>query len=107
LRSRERAFSNLVDNAVKFAGEAELAIARQGKTVVIDVADHGPGIPPEGREAMLEPFRRGSENRRLDPKGLDLDWRLRGPSSRRAMGGWNSAIERAAAWLRALSCRFS
>jgi signal transduction histidine kinase len=71
----ERAFSNLVDNAVKFAGKAELAVVMRGETVAIEVADHGPGIPPETRQAMLEPFRRGSENPTLNTKegfGLGL-----------------------------------
>jgi len=40
----ERAFSNLVDNAVKFAGGAELSVTRQRDTAIVEVADHGPGI---------------------------------------------------------------
>jgi signal transduction histidine kinase len=71
----ERAFSNLVDNAVKFAGGAELSVTRQRDTAIVEVADHGPGIPAETREAMLEPFRRGSENSSLASKdgfGLGL-----------------------------------
>jgi signal transduction histidine kinase len=71
----ERAFSNLVDNAVKFADGAELSLMRRGKTVVIEVADRGPGISPERRDAMLEPFRRGGESSTLDTKtgfGLGL-----------------------------------
>jgi len=71
----ERAFSNLVDNAVKFAGGAELSVTRQGDTAIVEVADHGPGIPAETRDAMLEPFRRGSENSTLASKdgfGLGL-----------------------------------
>ncbi len=71
----ERAFSNLVDNAVKFAGGAELSVTKQGDKAIVEVADHGPGIPAETREAMLEPFRRGSENSTLASKdgfGLGL-----------------------------------
>ena len=41
----ERAFSNLVDNAVKFAGGAEIAVTKSGKKANVEVADHGPACP--------------------------------------------------------------
>jgi signal transduction histidine kinase len=62
----ERAFCNLVDNAVKFAGGAEIAIIKNGQKAIVEVADHGPGIPPGKKKAMLQPFQRGSENPTLD-----------------------------------------
>ena len=62
----ERAFCNLVDNAVKFAGGAEIAVTKSGEKAIVEVADHGPGIPTEKKRAMLEPFQRGSENPTLD-----------------------------------------
>jgi two-component system, NtrC family, sensor histidine kinase GlrK len=53
---------NLVSNAIKFspAGGTILLSARQVETrVVIDVADQGPGIAPEERKLVFEPFYRG------------------------------------------------
>jgi two-component system sensor histidine kinase GlrK len=53
---------NLVSNAIKFspAGGTISLSARQVETrVVIDVADQGPGIAPEERKLVFEPFYRG------------------------------------------------
>jgi signal transduction histidine kinase len=70
-----RIVGNLVDNALKFAGEAEIRVnePRDG-TVTISVLDRGPGIPPESLEAVFEPFVRleGSRNRHTGGTGLGL-----------------------------------
>ena len=70
-----RAFSNLVDNAIKFGGVAEIGLTRNGGAAIVEVRDRGPGIPPALRSAMLEPFERGDESRRKQAKdgfGLGL-----------------------------------
>jgi signal transduction histidine kinase len=70
-----RIVGNLVDNALKFAGEAEIRVnePRDG-TVTISVLDRGPGIPPESLESVFEPFFRleGSRNRQTGGTGLGL-----------------------------------
>jgi signal transduction histidine kinase len=70
-----RIVGNLVDNALKFTGEAEIRVnePRDG-TVTISVLDRGPGIPPESLEAVFEPFVRleGSRNRHTGGTGLGL-----------------------------------
>jgi signal transduction histidine kinase len=70
-----RIVGNLVDNALKFAGEAEIRVnePRDG-TVTISVLDSGPGIPPESLESVFEPFFRleGSRNRQTGGTGLGL-----------------------------------
>lgn len=52
---------NLVDNAVKHhdreTGRVELACSISGPELVITVADDGPGVPPEYRDAVFLPFR--------------------------------------------------
>lgn len=69
-----RAIRNLVDNAVKYAGAAQLHVTRQGGAVEIAVLDTGPGLPPEQLGRVLEPFYRveASRNRETGGSGLGL-----------------------------------
>lgn len=69
-----RVLVNLVDNALKFAGAAELEIGREGDTTVIRVLDNGPGIPVAELDDVLKPFYRveGSRNRSTGGTGLGL-----------------------------------
>jgi len=56
-----RVLANLVDNALRHApppAPVELFVERRGATLVFSVADRGPGIPPEERERVFEPFYR-------------------------------------------------
>ncbi|MFP3526729.1 ATP-binding protein, partial [Pantoea sp. SIMBA_072] len=53
-----RVLVNLVDNALKFAGAAELEVCREGGTTVIRVLDNGPGIPGGELDEVLKPFYR-------------------------------------------------
>ena len=54
-----RAVRNLLENARRYSqGEVTLHITREGKTAVLRVCDHGPGVPPEQRERIFEPFYR-------------------------------------------------
>ena len=69
----ERAITNLVDNAVKYAGSARLAMEQTPRGIRIVVADSGPGIPESERDAMLQPFVRGDRARNLnDASGFGL-----------------------------------
>ncbi|GAY24254.1 ATP-binding protein [Sphingobium fuliginis] len=54
-----RCISNLVNNAVKYGGSADVSCMRQGARVLIEVRDHGPGIAPDQLDQMFEPFTRG------------------------------------------------
>ncbi|RKT13836.1 signal transduction histidine kinase [Paraburkholderia sp. RAU2J] len=70
-----RIVGNLVDNALKFGGAAEIRITavHDGQTTV-SVLDNGPGIPAESLEAVFEPFYRveTSRNRHTGGTGLGL-----------------------------------
>jgi two-component system, OmpR family, sensor histidine kinase KdpD len=57
----ERAFANLLDNAVVHgAGQPVLVRSRLvGPRLVVRVVDRGPGIPEPDRERIFEPFYRG------------------------------------------------
>lgn len=56
--------SNLVSNAIKYMGDAPLkrVMVRssiKGKAVRIEVRDTGPGVPPELRVRVFDPYVRG------------------------------------------------
>lgn len=67
-----RAFDNLIANALKYGGEADIAVHAAGGEAEVLIQDRGPGIPPEAREAVLEPFFRGDPARNLDEAGFGL-----------------------------------
>lgn len=59
----QRAIANLVENATKHATATTVRLAVFPGAVEIEVADDGPGIPPELRDAMMQPFARGDAAR--------------------------------------------
>jgi signal transduction histidine kinase len=67
-----RILANLVDNALKYGGRADIAVATRGEWVVVAVEDRGPGIPPGARRAVLEPFARLEPSRSRDRGGAGL-----------------------------------
>lgn len=70
-----RVLSNLVDNALRYAGSASLALSWiDPDTVAIDVVDEGPGVPAEFIAEMSSPFTRieGSRSRDTGGAGLGL-----------------------------------
>ena len=69
-----RVLVNLVDNALKFAGAAELEVCREDSATVIRVLDNGPGIPAGELDEVPKPFYRveGSRNRSTGGTGLGL-----------------------------------
>jgi signal transduction histidine kinase len=55
----ERVFSNLVGNALEMmpeGGRIQISAQAQNGFVVAEVTDTGPGIPPEIRDSLFEPF---------------------------------------------------
>ncbi|MGO4222181.1 sensor histidine kinase [Lysobacter sp. TAF61] len=74
-RALRRVVGNLIDNAVKYAGAAEVAASLDDDgTVAISVMDRGPGIAADQLDSVLEPFYRveGSRNRDSGGAGLGL-----------------------------------
>ena len=68
-----RILTNLIDNALKFAGSAELRLSlSESGTAEIVIADNGPGIPPEELESVLQPFYRVESSRNRDTGGTGL-----------------------------------
>lgn len=53
-----RALANLVDNALKYGGSAQLRCMMERGDLVIHVVDRGPGLPEDQIESAFQPFRR-------------------------------------------------
>lgn len=70
----QRAIDNLVQNAVRHAGQAMIRLSQDEEGVRIVVEDQGPGIPADQLDLVFEPFRRleGSRNRNTGGAGLGL-----------------------------------
>ena len=67
--------ANMVGNAIKHGGEGpvELSISVRGANLILDVRDHGPGIPPEALEHIFERFYKADKARgRSEGSGLGL-----------------------------------
>jgi signal transduction histidine kinase len=71
-RTFKRAIVNIIDNAVRYAGGAEIEVSRDRDEAVIRIADHGPGIPEAERENVLRPFYRCEGSRSRDTGGIGL-----------------------------------
>lgn len=67
-----RALRNLIDNATRYAGMAEVSLASEPGHAVITVADRGPGLPANQLEAVFEPFVRLEASRNRDTGGIGL-----------------------------------
>jgi two-component system OmpR family sensor kinase len=63
---------NLISNALKYAGNAEVKLDRDDEQILVEVRDDGPGIPAEDLDRMFEPFFRGEKSRNRDTGGIGL-----------------------------------
>jgi K+-sensing histidine kinase KdpD len=70
----ERAFANLLENAVRYGNERPVSVRSRlvGSDVVVRVVDQGPGIPEREWERIFEPFQRGGSGARDTGSGLGL-----------------------------------
>ena len=69
------ALSNLIDNAMKYAGSGSTVQIRTGRDPArpqLIVQDNGPGIPTHERAAVLQRFYRSERNSRTPGSGLGL-----------------------------------
>lgn len=70
--SLQRALLNLLENAVRYAGGAQVQIEDSTQALRIRVLDRGPGIPPEQLERVTEPFYRLEQSRNRSTGGYGL-----------------------------------
>ncbi len=69
-----QALTNLLDNALKYAGggRIELRVFPENGHAILEVADHGPGIPKADRHSVLDRFVRLEPSRTTPGNGLGL-----------------------------------
>lgn len=70
-----RAVGNLIDNALKYGprgGQVRCRLVREGERHVITVIDQGPGVAPEDRPDLFDPFKRLGREARTRGAGLGL-----------------------------------
>ena len=70
-----QAVSNLIENAIKYAGASKTIIIsaeKQDDKLSICISDNGPGIPEESREKAIQRFARLSPERQEGGMGLGL-----------------------------------
>ena len=67
-----RAIRNLIENAIKYAGSAQVTIDRGTARVAIQVADRGPGIPADRLADVFMPFTRLETSRNRETGGIGL-----------------------------------
>lgn len=68
----KRAFGNLIDNAIKYGGLAEMRVDTHEDYVVVSIADRGPGIPKDRMADIFEPFTRLETSRSRETGGFGL-----------------------------------
>ena len=71
----QQAFSNLIDNAIKYGGERstiDITLRRDGNIALASVTDHGEGIAPEEKEKIFRRFYRVDKSRTQSGTGLGL-----------------------------------
>jgi signal transduction histidine kinase len=79
-----RCLGNLIENALRYGGRAEIAVADDGATLRVTVRDQGPGIPEAELERVFEPYFRLDDSRSRDRGGTGL-----GLSIARSIARWH------------------
>ena len=68
----KRCIGNLLDNALRYGGEADIEVRDSETVVTVTIADRGPGIPRESLNKVFEPFWRLEGSRGRDSGGTGL-----------------------------------
>lgn len=95
----KRCLANLLENAVRYGGNARVTVADGPHELTLYIDDDGPGIPEEKLEQMFEPFRRGEDSRNRATGGVGLGLAI-ARNLARAHGGEVTLANRAEGGLR-------
>lgn len=71
-KALKRALTNLIDNALKYGGQAQVVLAAVPSGVEVLVQDSGPGLPDDELHKVFEPFYRVEHSRSRDTGGAGL-----------------------------------
>jgi signal transduction histidine kinase len=82
----QRLFENLVENSVRYGGEARIRLCRDQGTAVVTISNSGPALSPEDVSRVFQPFYRADASRNLDRAGVGLGLPI-ARSTARAHGG--------------------
>lgn len=96
----KRCLSNLLENAIRYGGNAHIRVEDGARELVIHIEDDGPGIPEDKLEQMFEPFRRGEHSRNRSTGGVGLGLAI-ARNLARAHGGEVTLANRPSGGLRA------
>lgn len=81
-----RCIANLIENALRYGGNAEISLKDDAQRLVVEISDRGPGIPPEHLEAVFEPYRRLETSRNRSTGGVGLGLAIARETARRHGG---------------------
>lgn len=95
-----RALNNLIENALKYGGTAEVHLTAQNNSIEICIDDSGPGIPEDKLTEVFTPFFRLDESRSSHTGGTGLGLSV-ALSIAHAHGGELTLINRQGGGLRA------
>jgi signal transduction histidine kinase len=87
----DQILSNLVDNAIKYAGRAtdrrvHLEVRSAGRWLTLSVRDHGPGLAPQATRRLFRPFSKSAHDAAGSAPGVGLGLALSRRLAR-ALGG--------------------
>ena len=68
----KRCFTNVLNNAKKYADTIWVAASVEKETILITIEDNGPGIPEEEYKEVFRPFYRVDNSRNLKTGGVGL-----------------------------------
>lgn len=69
------ALRNLIENALKYGQSraVEVKLSRAAQQLIVEVKDHGPGIPKDEQQIIFEPFQRGKQAWKKDSNSEDTE----------------------------------
>ncbi|MGE5154906.1 MAG: ATP-binding protein [Bdellovibrio bacteriovorus] len=68
----KRCIGNLLDNALRYGGKAEIEVRDRENGITLTISDGGPGIPADSLDRVFEPFLRLEGSRGRDSGGTGL-----------------------------------
>ncbi len=71
-QSLRRALRNIIENAQRYGGSANVTFGQDGYLAIVHISDDGPGIPDAELEQVFEPFFRLEKSRSRETGGTGL-----------------------------------